>query len=633
VHMNRLKNKYRFFTCILLSVLILISCSAYLNTFYNAEVVFKEANEAHKKEMRKFPDSLIAPSTEIATKYEKAIEKSIKVLETFNKKTKWHDDALFLMARAYYFKKDMTKAIRRLNELQQNFPSSPFIPQSYLYMAKAYIEDGNLNKAEEIIEMILQKYPALDAKQEVSFLLINIAIKRGGNSQAILLLEKAYKSAKSETKRMELILRLAELYIEMKQYSKAILLLEKTSRIKDLPEQSYRMDRALLDCYMEIDSLQKALTLADGMKSKKSYENHKEEILFKKAMVLSRLGRYDEAIDILRDLTINIDSSNVASDSSQIRARALFELAILYQKKKNDMENADKYFSLSSRSIDTLGREISKKRISALERLKKLREGKDSLDGPLVSRKYKIAELFKYELDVPDSAYYHYLELSKDSSADSDYISRAISAAAFVARDELKDTLRADSLFKLLISRFPATELAKDAQKQLGVKVTIKTRQDSAYEAFCRAEDLLYKNGDVKGAVQAYYNVYRNYPDLPIAPKSLFVAAWLSDDKLEKNKTAKMLYERICEKYPESEYCKEEAKQRIKIVEDTLKALEARRKNEEKFQKRPKTQKNKAVNDSLEQKKEDLFTGKEKMEDQDSLSMDEAESESGKGED
>lgn len=631
--MNRLRIMYRFSTWIFLSVLMLINCTAYLNTFYNAEIVFKEANEAHKKEMRNFPDSLLAPTTEIATKYEKAIEKSIKVLETYNKKKKWHDDALFLMARAYYYKKDMLKAIRRLNELQQNFPSSPYIPQSYLYMAKAYIEDGNLNKAEEIIETILQKYPALDAQQEVSLLLVDIAIKRGGSSQAIILLEKAYKSAKTEMKRMELILKLAELYTEMKQYSKAILLLEKTPRIKDLPEQSYRMDRALLDSYMEIDSLKKALTLVDVMKSKKIYENHRDEILFKKAMVLSRLGNYDEAIAILKDLTINLDSSNVASDTSQIRARALYELAILYQKKKNDVENADKYFSLSSLSIDTLSREISKKRISALERLKKLREGKDSLDGPLVSRKYKIAELFKYELDVPDSAYYHYLELTKDSSADSEFVSRAFSAAAFVARDELKDTLKSDSLFKLLVSRFPSSELAKDAQKQLGVKVTIKTRQDSAYDAFRRAEDLFYKNGDVKGAVQAYYNVYRKYPDLPIAPKSLFVAAWLSDDKLEKNKTAKMLYERICEKYPESEYCKQQAEQKIQVVEDTLKALEARRKNEDKFQKRSKAQKNKAVKDSLEQKQPDVLIGKEKMEDNDSLSMDDAEGESGKRED
>ncbi len=631
--MNRLRDMYKFSKWVLLSVLTLMSCTAYLNTFYNAEIAFKEANEAHKKQMRNFPDSLLAPTAEISTNYERVIEKSIKVLETYNKKKKWHDDALFLMARAYYYKIEMTKAIRRLNELQQNFPTSPFIPQSYLYMAKAYIEDDNLNKAEEIIEMILQKFPDLDAQQEVSLLLVDIAIKRGGSSQAILLLEKAYKSAKTEIKRMELILRLSELYIEMKQYSKAIILLEKTPRSKDLPEQSYRMDRALLDSYMEIDSLQKALSLADVMKSKKIYENHKDEILFKKAMVLSRLGKYDEAIAILKDLTINLDSSTVASDTSQVRARALYELALLYQKKKNDVENADKYFSLSALSRDTTGREISKKRISALERLKKLREGKDSLDGPLVSRKYKIAELFKYELDVPDSAYYHYLELTKDSSADSEFVSKAISAAAFIARDELNDTLRSDSLFKLLVSRFPATELAKDAQKQLKVKVTIKTRQDSAYDAFRRAEDLLYNNGDVKGAVQAYYNVYRKYPDLSTAPKSLFVAAWLSDDRLEKNKTAKMLYERICEKYPESEYCKELAEQKIQIVEDTLKALDSRKKNEEKFQKSSNAQKSKALTDSLEQKQPDVFTGEEKMKGEDSLSIDEADGESGKRED
>lgn len=631
--MNRLRDMYKFSRWVLLSVLTLMSCTAYLNTFYNAEIAFKEANEAHKKQMRNFPDSLLAPTAEISTNYERVIEKSIKVLETYNKKKKWHDDALFLMARAYYYKIEMTKAIRRLNELQQNFPTSPFIPQSYLYMAKAYIEDDNLNKAEEIIEMILQKFPDLDAQQEVSLLLVDIAIKRGGSSQAILLLEKAYKSAKTEIKRMELILRLSELYIEMKQYSKAIILLEKTPRSKDLPEQSYRMDRALLDSYMEIDSLQKALSLADVMKSKKIYENHKDEILFKKAMVLSRLGKYDEAIAILKDLTINLDSSTVASDTSQVRARALYELALLYQKKKNDVENADKYFSLSALSRDTTGREISKKRISALERLKKLREGKDSLDGPLVSRKYKIAELFKYELDVPDSAYYHYLELTKDSSADSEFVSKAISAAAFIARDELNDTLRSDSLFKLLVSRFPATELAKDAQKQLKVKVTIKTRQDSAYDAFRRAEDLLYNNGDVKGAVQAYYNVYRKYPDLSTAPKSLFVAAWLSDDRLEKNKTAKMLYERICEKYPESEYCKELAEQKIQIVEDTLKALDSRKKNEEKFQKSSNAQKSKALTDSLEQKQPDVFTGEEKMKGEDSLSIDEADGESGKRED
>jgi tetratricopeptide (TPR) repeat protein len=257
------------------------------------------------------------------------------------------------------------------------------------------------------------------------------------------------------------------------------------------------MDRVLLDSYMETDSLQKALALADVMKSKKIYENYRDEILFKKAMVLSRLGRYDEAIDILKELTINLDSSTVASDTSQIRARALYELAVLYQKKKNDMENADKYFTLSSLSRDTLNKEISKKRISALEKLKKLRESNDSLDGPPLSRKYKIAELFKYELDVPDSAYYHYLELVKDSSADSEFVPKAISAAAMVARDQMNDTLKAEALQAAYL-QISCNELAKNSEQQ-GSQGHHKTDRNLLRRVL-QSKDATKKR-DVKGAV------------------------------------------------------------------------------------------------------------------------------------
>lgn len=571
------KKRLNFLFC-LIPVALFIQCTAYFNTYYNGETAFREAQVAHQKIMRNYPDSIVvAPTNEISIKYERAIEKSIKVIETYNKKKKWHDDALFLMGKSYFYKKDMNKAIRRFNELQRDFPESPFIPESYFFMAKAYIEDGNLNKAEEIVELILTKYPAMNKDQQVSLLMVEIAVRRHGNSQAILLLEKAWKSTKDETKRIDLILRLAELYIEMKQHSKAIALLENSHRKKDLPHQSYRMDLALLNCYIETGSLQKSLGFADLMLSKKLYEDHKDEILYKKGIILSQLGKYDEAILVFESITSKLDSSSILQDTSKVHAKALYELAILYQKKNADLESAKKYYSLASKAKDSLYAVISKKRLSAIGLLNRLRDGNDSLDGPPASRKLKIAEIFKYELDSPDSAYQYYIELGTDTSAEKEFVLKSLSAAAYIARDELKDTLLSDSLFNQLLVKFPATEFAKDAQKQLGLKVTVKTRQDSAYENFCRAEDLFYKNGNVKGAVQAFYNIYRDYPDLEIAPKSLFVAAWLSDDLLEKNKTAKMLYEKICEKYPESEYCTNLVQPKIQTVLDTLKILEARK--------------------------------------------------------
>ena len=45
--------------------------------------------------LRNFPDSLVVtPSQTVAAKYDRAIEKSTKVLDVFTRKKKWHDDAL-----------------------------------------------------------------------------------------------------------------------------------------------------------------------------------------------------------------------------------------------------------------------------------------------------------------------------------------------------------------------------------------------------------------------------------------------------------------------------------------------------------------------------------------------------------
>jgi hypothetical protein len=185
--------------------------------------------------------------------------------------------------------------------------------------------------------------------------------------------------------------------------------------------------------------------------------------------------------------------------------------------------------------------------------------------------------LYKYELDEPDSAYHQYVILCNDSTIGAEIKPKSLCAAAFIARDDLKDTVRADSLFKYIIITFPATNFAKISQEQLHVPVTIKTRADSAQNAYVKAENLFFNEDKTTDAIKAYFGVYKNYPELPIAPKSLFLAAWLSDEYLQKNKTAKKLYEKICEKYPKSIYCINEAQPRLKIVTDTLKALEDRK--------------------------------------------------------
>ncbi|MBN1128148.1 MAG: hypothetical protein JXA71_04145, partial [Chitinispirillaceae bacterium] len=129
-----------------------------------------------------------------------------------------------------------------------------------------------------------------------------------------------------------------------------------------------------------------------------------------------------------------------------------------------------------------------------------------------------------------------------------------------------------------LIAEFPGSDYVRQARRDMSSAAGIKSRKESAEESFRAAEKTWVEKNDVKTSVTMYYDLYRNFSDLDIAPKSLFVAAWLTDNELQKKKTAKSLYEKICDRYPKSLYCTDEAKPRLKTVLDTLEALRQQRK-------------------------------------------------------
>jgi TolA-binding protein len=560
---------------ILIAVFPLLAGCAYFNTCYNAETAFNQGYKAHQKVLKNFPDSiLVAAPLEAKTSYERAIQKSLKVAEVYPKDIKYHDDALYVLARSYLYNGDLQKAISCFAQLQQDYSSSIYIPDSYIYLAMAYIQDGDLDKAEDKLQFALSHYPSIDKNKKVSLLLVEIAIRREGKSLAIELLEKVLKSSHSEEQRMDLILKISALYIGMGQYSKAIPLLKSAPRKKDFPYQSYRLDMALLVSYIEIDSLDIALKFCDNLlKNKMYYPNH-DEILFEKGIIYEKMGKIDEAIATLLKITSEMDSAKIASDSSKVTGKAFYKLGFLYQKKKEDYKTAEKYFLNASKVKDTSITAPASRRIKAMALLKTLRgDTTDSL--PRYIRNYKIGELFRFELEEPDSAYKQFLEISKDKSADPQTVPRSLCVAALIARDDLRDTVHADSLLKYIMNTFPASEFARRAQEELKLPLTVKTQRDSAQELFIKAERLYYDDQKLVEAVQAYYDVYKKYPKLDIAPKSLYVAAWISDAELQKHVTAMKLYKKICEKYPDSDYCTKEAKPRVKFVEDTLAAIKA----------------------------------------------------------
>lgn len=559
-----------------------IGCNAYLNTLYNGKNAYNEARMLHQKKSRNFPDSmLVSPPQDAITKYERTVEKSIKVVESFPKKKKWHDDALILMGKSYYYKKDFQKAIRRFRELQTEFPLSKYVPESYIFTGMCHIEEGNYDKAEDVINLVMSKYPERDKNQQLTMLLVEIAVRREGRSEAIMLLEKSLKSAKSVGKKMEIILRISQLYIDMKQFDKAIPLLKTAQRKKDYPEQSYRLDKNLYICLRETGNLTDALKQISTMASSRLYSAHEDEMVYEKGIVYKELTKYDDAIDVFKMLCKNIDSTTIKKDTTTFKSKAFYQLGLIYQLKMKDYKKATEYYTLAAAGTDTVARPNALRRVTAMRKLDSLRNVKSAVDTLRERRLMMIGEIFRFDLDEPDSASREYLRIYADSTINRELAAKALSSAAFITKDELRDSVKADSLFRIILDKYPVSIYAKIAQKELNLPLTVLTRPDSAYIAFKEAEELFYDKNDVKGAIQSFYALAKKYSELDIAPKALYAAAWYSDNVLQKKSTAKTLYEKICELYRTSVYCSTSADIKIKTLRDTLAILNEAKKREE----------------------------------------------------
>jgi TolA-binding protein len=565
----------RFATAMLCFFLFQSGC-VYFNLFYNAKSAFDTAYRAHQKYLKEHPDSTQALPADVAAGYDKAITKSSQVLEFYPKKVKWHDDAVFLMGKANYYKGEYDKAIRLFRQLQKEYPSSPYIGESVLLCGRAYLGKGNLQKAEEMLNEVLEKYPWLDNNQEVSLLMAEVAIRREGKSSAIDMLEKTYKTITAPDKKMELIVKMAQLYRDLKLYDKALALLHDSPRVKHYPQLLYRIDFLLVSCYDEKGDASHALDLISVMLQKKMYFPHVPDILLKKGEILEKQDKTNAAIAVYNQITDGYPTSDATGF-------AWFALGRLYQVKKSDLAKAKECYDKAVGMLkDPDQKEIATKRSKAIEMVLNVKNPKavpdTSKKEASVTTDYKIAELYWLELDQPDSAYKYFCKTACDTSKKA-LTPKALYSAAWIARYALHDSASADSLYNALIARYPSNVFSKKAQVAHGGAITVFTRQDSAEEAFHSAERILYDDKKPDSAAAAYEEVYRRFPDSEFGPRSLYAAAWINDNVLDKNRSAKALYELLCDSFPGSSYCVNEARPRLKTVADTLAVLRAQKKS------------------------------------------------------
>ncbi|HHE40430.1 MAG TPA: tetratricopeptide repeat protein, partial [Candidatus Cloacimonetes bacterium] len=131
------------------TILIVVSGCVYYNTFFNAEQYFKQAQEMELRENGR-------PTASAIQNYNNAIKKCGIVLTDY-KDSKYADDALFLMARCfYYIGRNYTQAIKHFEDLIEFYPESEFVPDANLYIAKCKYKFHRKDEAYALLHDFLQ---------------------------------------------------------------------------------------------------------------------------------------------------------------------------------------------------------------------------------------------------------------------------------------------------------------------------------------------------------------------------------------------------------------------------------------------------------------------------------------------
>lgn len=113
-----------------------LSGCVYWNTMYNAKKLFKNAEKQNNPE---FGGTKMTANRRL---YEDAIAKAAKVVQK-HPKSKYHDDALFLIGVSYFRIENISKSESAFRELLAVHPKSEFVEESQLYLARCRMQLGD----------------------------------------------------------------------------------------------------------------------------------------------------------------------------------------------------------------------------------------------------------------------------------------------------------------------------------------------------------------------------------------------------------------------------------------------------------------------------------------------------------
>ncbi len=412
---------------------ILISNCAYFNTFYNAQNYYREAKKLVLHDTLKVESEL----------FDKTIEKATAVIIKYPR-SRYVDDALFMMGVAYYHKGDYTRALEKFDFLTLNYPNSSFYDDALYYIGLSYYKQEKYGSAIVALSeaMVSKKF-----RVKSSITLCYVYYQERNYSALIEVAEELSRERLSSQERRWLLNLIGDAQFHQGKYAEALETFNELLSLARTKEVAQELKLKIAEVYLEMGDYEKCRDFLEG-----EQDPEFRNIL---ADLNVQLGNSEKAKEIYKDVALH--------NPSDVAAQAFFELAELYRD-ADSLERAITYYDSSVHRASTSEYGIeAKKIVDVLRRIDALSKETEDIDRA----QFLLAEIYFVDFNEPERAVVEYQKVYQNSP-DSPWAPKALYAQLWITNTILKD----DSLTRLylidLLNKYPNTEYAESAENMLG---------------------------------------------------------------------------------------------------------------------------------------------------------------------
>lgn len=152
---------------------------------------------------------------------EGAMKKASKVIQN-KPRSKWADDAYFLIGQTQFFGGDYYAAIETFQFVNNSYTDIDIKAMSQLWLMKSYIQQDQLDDAEAILGLLGEnKCTDRDFLTQLHLSGGDLLIKQGKNKEAAGMLTKALPKLKDRTLKYRTHFVLGQVYLQQQEYEKA----------------------------------------------------------------------------------------------------------------------------------------------------------------------------------------------------------------------------------------------------------------------------------------------------------------------------------------------------------------------------------------------------------------------------